>query len=324
MGDADMRSFTNLLVYAPNMSRSPAVVYATRLAAASGANVTLADAIEQIPAAVERQLPEPWDAPKPARDWRKAGLGRAAARVRRAGVQPSIVIFNGASVNALVREMSAGNHDLLIVDAPREPAVRAADAIIARLVRDCPCPMLLARAPVRRRPRILVAIDASLWRAREADSLSVELTESALWLADQLDGEVHVLHAWESLAEGSMRWAGVSPGTLREYHLAGRRAALEELEHAIEPLRDRITAPRVHVEAGDPRTVIPAFAALNRVDLIVIGTVARSGLGGRIIGNTAEAVLDDLPCSMLVMRREYPQSHRDDTWLASRDSDNAS
>src|SRR5687767_11761542 len=116
MGDADMRRFTNLLVYAPSVSRSPAVVFATRLAAASGANVTLADAIEQIPAAVESNLPETWDVPKLARDWKRAGLGRAAARVRRAGVEPSIVIFDGASVDALAREMSGGNHDLLIVD----------------------------------------------------------------------------------------------------------------------------------------------------------------------------------------------------------------
>jgi nucleotide-binding universal stress UspA family protein len=33
-----------------------------------------------------------------------------------------------------------------------------------------------------------------------------------------------------------------------------------------------------------------------------VGTVARSGVAGRIIGNTAEAVLSQLPCSMLVVK----------------------
>ena len=44
------------------------------------------------------------------------------------------------------------------------------------------------------------------------------------------------------------------------------------------------------------------FATDHNTDLLVVGTVARSGVAGRIIGNTAEAVLNQLPCSMLVVK----------------------
>ena len=60
---------------------------------------------------------------------------------------------------------------------------------------------------------------------------------------------------------------------------------------------------RPRLERGDPRKAIAAFAARHRIDLIVIGTVARTGLAARVIGNTAEAVLGTAACSVLVVRR---------------------
>jgi nucleotide-binding universal stress UspA family protein len=48
--------------------------------------------------------------------------------------------------------------------------------------------------------------------------------------------------------------------------------------------------------------MIADFATAHHTELLVVGTVARSGVAGRIIGNTAEAVLSQLPCSMLVVK----------------------
>ncbi len=43
--------------------------------------------------------------------------------------------------------------------------------------------------------------------------------------------------------------------------------------------------------------------ALNlKADMVVMGTVGRGGIPGLIIGNTAEAILDQLQCSVLAMR----------------------
>jgi nucleotide-binding universal stress UspA family protein len=40
------------------------------------------------------------------------------------------------------------------------------------------------------------------------------------------------------------------------------------------------------------------------MDLIVMGTVARTGLGGLLIGNTAESVLQRVDCSVLAVKPE--------------------
>ena len=47
---------------------------------------------------------------------------------------------------------------------------------------------------------------------------------------------------------------------------------------------------------------IPNFIRQNKVDLVVMGTVARSGLSGMIIGNTAEQILSRIECSVLALK----------------------
>jgi universal stress protein A len=62
-------------------------------------------------------------------------------------------------------------------------------------------------------------------------------------------------------------------------------------------------APEVErrVELGSPRREIVAMAAQRGIDLIVIGSHGRHGLG-RFLGSTANAVLNDAACDVLAVR----------------------
>jgi nucleotide-binding universal stress UspA family protein len=42
----------------------------------------------------------------------------------------------------------------------------------------------------------------------------------------------------------------------------------------------------------------------EQIDLIVMGTVGRSGISGLFIGNTAEKVLQKVDCSVLAVKPE--------------------
>lgn len=55
---------------------------------------------------------------------------------------------------------------------------------------------------------------------------------------------------------------------------------------------------------GEPEAVIPEFVVAEGVDLVVMGTVARGGIAGLLIGNTAERMLRKLPCSVLAVKPE--------------------
>jgi nucleotide-binding universal stress UspA family protein len=154
----------------------------------------------------------------------------------------------------------------------------------------------------RRHRRVLVAIDSGSYVPKRKDALAAKLLETAAWFAEKHEGELHVMHAWVPYGERMMLGAGVTDAEARRFLLGQREEVREDLERALAPFRSRIAPAGVHLVKGDPRVVIADFATRHGIDLLVVGTVARSGVAGRIVGNTAEAVLRQLPCSMLVVK----------------------
>lgn len=59
----------------------------------------------------------------------------------------------------------------------------------------------------------------------------------------------------------------------------------------------------LHVR-GAPESVIAQVAENEDVDLVIMGTIARTGIQGLLIGSTAESVLRNIECSVLVVKRE--------------------
>ena len=70
-----------------------------------------------------------------------------------------------------------------------------------------------------------------------------------------------------------------------------RAAARKALERLLARIPAEPGRRFVHLLKGDPADVIAEFAKSGRADLIVMGTVARTGIAGLLIGNTAETIL---------------------------------
>ncbi|MDZ7847449.1 MAG: universal stress protein [Owenweeksia sp.] len=51
---------------------------------------------------------------------------------------------------------------------------------------------------------------------------------------------------------------------------------------------------RIHHLKGHPVDLIPNFIKENEIDILVMGTLARTGISGFIMGNTAENILQEL------------------------------
>ena len=54
--------------------------------------------------------------------------------------------------------------------------------------------------------------------------------------------------------------------------------------------------------------MIPPFVVAEGIDLVVMGSVARAGIAGMLIGNTAERLLRRLPSSVLVVKPDRFES----------------
>ena len=81
--------------------------------------------------------------------------------------------------------------------------------------------------------------------------------------------------------------------------------AFQDLNHAPEAAQIADTcgvgSEHVHLRQGKADQVIRDVAAELEVDLIVVGTVARDGIKGRVVGNTCERLLDQTHSDLLVL-----------------------
>jgi universal stress protein E len=186
-----------------------------------------------------------------------------------------------------------------------------------RLIRACPCPVAVIddRQRVERDTVFVVALEIA--PAAADQEYNERLNRHILTLAlDAMTGvghRLHVVHAWtlygESILE-SPRFSMPSDelATLRENERDARLKNLKELladfKAGLSSADARRFDPEVHLVKGDPNTAIPATIRELEADILVMGTVSRSGLPGLILGNTAEEILHRLECSVAIAKPE--------------------
>jgi len=184
------------------------------------------------------------------------------------------------------------------------------------LVRNCPCAVWL-RLPDAPDPpvTILAAVDVDDWDAREPETLAAlnrQIVETGLRLAGGQNGAVHVLHAWDAMGEGLVGLfapAQDARSAAQIYVNDVQTAHAASLERLIAPYRAQARqagGPRIAsvLGKGPVRAVIAQQVDRRGVDILVMGTVARTGLSGIVIGNTAEDILNTVGCSVMTVKPE--------------------
>ena len=78
--------------------------------------------------------------------------------------------------------------------------------------------------------------------------------------------------------------------------------ATQRLEAFVQSLDTDRSRVHSHLSWGTPWKEICQAAQRLSVDLIVLGTVGRSGIKGVLLGNTAEQVLGTCDCSILTVK----------------------
>ena len=63
-----------------------------------------------------------------------------------------------------------------------------------------------------------------------------------------------------------------------------------------------ISVVNTHVKEGLPETVIEQVATKLDAELVILGTIGRTGISAALIGNTAEHVIDQLNCDVLALK----------------------
>ncbi len=312
-----MHRFQNILV-AIDGDRSPQGVCAraARLAKQNGASIKLIAVVEDLPWYTHMVLPTAQELQTFIVRDKAEALERLAEQLRQDGLAVSTNVLRGRRQIEMIREVLRDGHDLLMKEAePNEKVLFGSTDM--HLLRTCPCPVWLVKPCHGDRPfsQILAPVDPAP-PADETDllqtkadlapkdaALDAKILDLGGSLADREGAELHVLHAWSAPGEGLLRGDAILAEEQVERYVEDSRAkARKALDHLLARFPERPGRRFVHLLKGDPAEVIVEFAKTGRVDLIVMGTVARTGFPGLVIGNTAEAILQRVDCSVLAVK----------------------
>ena len=203
---------------------------------------------------------------------------------------------------ALVRQARRIKADLVVAHAHagRRLAPWLLHLTDWELLKTCPQPVLIVKSNrIWQRPRVLAAIDPVHAFAKPA-GLDAEILKAGRQLCKALAGSLHAMHAYVPLHARHPQMIGVSPPVLAR--LARTSEARARLAFERELRGTRIPPTRRHLRWGHPTDAIPRTARALNAGLVVMGAVSRSGLRRIVIGNTAERILGDLSCDVLVVK----------------------
>lgn len=309
-----MQRFKNILFFSnPKLKQDDAIRRAGALAKQNDAKLTILSVIKALPSELHvpmagAELKELQQRVVHDLQTQVEGL---ANDFRQDGVDAQAKTVVGTAFVEVIREVLREQHDLVVLAAEgkRSFITRIFGSTSMHLMRKCPCPVWVIKPGAGESyGRILAAVDVSddPW-----DEIKQLINPLILQLASSLarmeKSDLHVIQAWSVDQEGYLQIRGnLSDQALSKL----RRDTKREYVQKLDSLLDRVDlggAGRLHthvIRGDDPATIIIKLARREKIDLLVMGTVCRTGLAGFIIGNTAEEVLSALNCSVLTVKPE--------------------
>ena len=303
-----MQRFQNILLVAGGEGwETAALKRAVDLAKNNHARLTVVDVVEELPQemrvlATSIHLA---DLQKLAVSERLKELKRHIEPVLNKGVQVSAKVLVGIPFLEIIREVLRNKHDLVMKTARGESRLKEVifGSTTMHLMRKCPCPVWVIKpAHQKKYARIMAAVDPDPID-KKRNALNTKIMELATSLARIEGSELHVSHAWslygESLMTGSIRMSQREVDKLVRQTRKEHQGRITEL---VEKHASGLPNGRVHLLKGHAEELIPALAKRKKFELIVMGTVCRTGLAGFVVGNTAENILQQVDCSVLAIK----------------------
>lgn len=166
------------------------------------------------------------------------------------------------------------------------------------ILRKCPCPVLLVKDHEwPEQGNIIAAVNAGSEQAHHS-SLNQRIIQQSKQLAALLNGKVQLVNAFPGTPVNiAIEIPEFNP---QEYNQTMKTHHLDSVQKLA--LEFDLPAQQTHVQEGMPEDVIPKLAQQLDAEMVVIGTIGRTGLSAAIIGNTAEHVIDRLDCDVLAVK----------------------
>jgi nucleotide-binding universal stress UspA family protein len=227
---------------------------------------------------------------------------RLATELENAGLQPDDFrreVRWGKDFIEAIKLVQQEDFDLLV--CPLQSPDDTPDSTSLHLLRKCPCPVWTHRGHLWKGAiRILAAVSASD-SADASAGLDRKILNYASGLNSILGGKLHVIHCWKGYMESvlnSPRFSSEEKARYLEYENRQSESRFSEILGST-TLPDDVKTKIVY---GDPGEVIPKYAQEQMMDIVVMGSVARVGIPGLLVGNTAEKIVGKIESSVFSIK----------------------
>lgn len=311
-----MKRFSNILfVNEPDVDNANAFSEAVELAKSHQASLMLVDIVEPISPVQQvistvmapGKLSELMSADK------KNGLDELLSTLQGKEIKTHTKILFGKPFVEIIKEVLRSNVDLVVKAAAKKQGFSGLflGGTDLKLLRKCPCPVCLVKdSPIEAPETVLVGIDYEPDNP-ENNAMNQKLLESGVSIALAEFSELHVVHAWVFEHENFLRSAnaGLTSEEVEDIIVAEENLRRRWLTKVVTEFfqstgleSDDFLSPKIHLLRGDPTQVIPECAKRIGADMVVLGTVGRTGVSELMMGNTAEAILHQLDGSFLAVK----------------------
>ena len=300
-----MKRFKNIFYYADQPDIQPVkLARAVALAKTNRARLTVMDVTAEAEEASEIEKRFGIDLNAALRERRLQQLEALIASHSAAGVMIYPQVLTGTPFIEVIRAVKRDGYDLLMKAG--RPFGGLAERLFGssdmHLLRKCPCPVWVDRPDCAHTYKIILAAVDPIGHAGEG--LNRLIMDLATSLAVRENARLHVVHVWRLEGESMLRGGrGQIPGAkLRSLLKETERRHRDGLNRLLDDYGMVTDDENVHLLKGDAAQIIARHAKELSIDLIVMGTVGRTGVSGLLIGNTAEDVLQTTHASVLTVK----------------------
>jgi len=193
------------------------------------------------------------------------------------------------------RALSAQNDIIVIARRNEAESTEGRVGTNARkLLRNCPCPVWLVHPTHELVHKLVLA-------ATDLTQVGARATRLAASLARAFNCQLHIIHAWQLPPELNSEKSRLSDCEFQERIELVRDDIAEEVFRGLD-CDGEGTRPQLHMPCTSPSKGIESTLHELDPDLIVMGSVSRSGIPGMLMGNTAERLVDRIACSLLTVK----------------------
>ena len=219
-------------------------------------------------------------------------------------IDTEVKVATGKDFIEIIRQLLSGHHDLLI------KGIDSSDKTFGNtdfhLMRKSPVPVWLIKNDQQHQlHKLLATIDLNLETTSEGRQINRLIMDLSTSLAKHTKCECHWLACWSIYGESALRDSSFMRVSEAEFAAIYQQQEQQQRD-MLEQLRKQYAAFDIttHLVKAEAKEYIPQFVNEHAIDLVVMGTVARTGIPGFFIGNTAETVLQKINSSVLTVKPE--------------------